>query len=245
MKITSSHINLRGLDFEYRAIGEPASPPLVLLHALSKDASDWDAVAKALGARFRVLALTQRGHGRSCRTPDYSFELMRDDALAFVDALGVERFSLIGHSMGGTVACLMAEAQPDRIQRLVLEDTAPPSGNVRVAEPAAEPPRALRFDWGLMGPLMRQINRPDPSWWEDLPRITAPTLVVAGGRTSRTPETELVALAGRLEDCHVVTLEGAGHQVHQNRLAEFLTAVEEFLEPVTTAWHQPVGAPTA
>jgi pimeloyl-ACP methyl ester carboxylesterase len=61
-------------------------------------------MAPELATRRRVIALDQRGHGASVRTPGYSFEAMRDDLLEFVDQLGLGTFLLMGHSMGGSVA---------------------------------------------------------------------------------------------------------------------------------------------
>lgn len=130
-------ILLTNLTFHYREAGDSHLPPLVLLHALGTDAQDWDEVALMLAERYHVFALDQRGHGESARPGVYSFELMRDDLKAFADALSLERFTLIGHSMGGTVSFLFAEKWPDRIERLVIEDTPPPFMN---GPTLAEPP---------------------------------------------------------------------------------------------------------
>jgi len=81
---------------------------------LGAGADDWVDTAIALSDRRRVIALDQRGHGASARPGFYSFELMRDDLARFIDNLGLLRPVLIGHSMGGTVAYLYAEAFPIR-----------------------------------------------------------------------------------------------------------------------------------
>src|SRR5919112_390397 len=224
-------VRLDGTHFRYRETGDSSGPVLVLLHALGEDAGDWDEVAEALSNRYRVLALDQRGHGRSEYTARYSFELMRDDLRAFVDALGLEQFSLMGHSMGGLVALLFAEEHPDRVQRLVIEDAAPPAGSSDRPEPPPEPPEPVSFDWRVVAPNPRQLNDADPAWWERLPPITAPTLVVGGGSTSHIPQAELEALCKRIPGCRLVTIEGAGHEVHSARHEQFLAVVEEFLAP--------------
>jgi pimeloyl-ACP methyl ester carboxylesterase len=159
-------VRLDGTDFRYRETGDSSGPVLVLLHALGEDASDWDEVAAALSNRYRVLALDQRGHGQSEYTARYSFELMRDDLRDFVDALGLEQFSLMGHSMGGLVALLFAEEHPERVQRLAIEGAAPPAGSDNRPEPPPEPPEPVSFDWRVVAPIRRQLNDADPAWWE-------------------------------------------------------------------------------
>ncbi|WP_353056550.1 alpha/beta fold hydrolase [Solibacillus isronensis] len=101
MEIQEKQIKLNGHTFMYREIGEASAPPIVALHALGKTSESWDQVFTVLGEKYRVLALDQRGHGGSREANTYSFELMCDDLLYFVDALNLGRFTLIGHSMGG------------------------------------------------------------------------------------------------------------------------------------------------
>ena len=228
---TERSVRFDGTLFRYRETGDGSGPVLILLHALGEDAGDWDEVAKALSKRYRVLALDQRGHGQSEYTAHYSFELMRDDLRDFVDVLGLEQFSLMGHSMGGLVALLFAEEHPERVQRLVIEDAAPPAGSSNRPEPPPEPPEPVSFDWRVVAPIRRQLNDADPAWWDRLPRITAPTLVVGGGSTSHIPQEELEALSKRIPGCRLVTIEGAGHEVHSARHEQFLTVVEGFLSP--------------
>jgi pimeloyl-ACP methyl ester carboxylesterase len=219
---------LDGLAFHYRETGDPTAPPLVALHALGSDARTWDAVAVALSDRYRLLALDQRGHGESARPGVYSFELMRDDLARFADALSLRRLTLLGHSMGGTVAYLFAEEWPERLDRLIIEDTPPPSGGPPREVPA-EPPEPVPFDWRLVGPISRQLSEPDQAWWERLSKITAPTLIVAGGTTSPIPADQLAEVARKIPVCRLVTVEGAGHRVHETKPDAFLDVVRGFL----------------
>jgi len=105
-------VDLGGLGFRYWELGSTDATRVLLLHALGRDADDWLAVGRALCDRWRVIALDQRGHGGSARPGAYGFELMRDDLAALVDALSLGRIGMIGHSMGGVVAYLYAEAHP-------------------------------------------------------------------------------------------------------------------------------------
>ncbi|MGH3304718.1 MAG: alpha/beta fold hydrolase [Streptosporangiaceae bacterium] len=80
----------------------------------------------------------------------YSFELMRDDVLDFLDALGLQRVVLIGHSMGGSVALLLAEEHPDRMDRLIVENTPDPFAGGAPVPVRPRPDGPLAFDWPVM-----------------------------------------------------------------------------------------------
>jgi esterase len=217
-------------SFYYREAGDPAAAPVILLHALGRDAQDWDAVAQALAGRFHVFALDQRGHGQSVRPDTYSFESMRDDLHQFASELGFDVFTLIGHSMGGTVALLFAERWPERLKQLVIEDTPPPyHQDPPVPLPPENPPAPVAFDWRLVRPIYEQLRDPDPAWWSSLPAITVPTLLIAGGSASHIPQEKLAEVARLIPTCQLITIE-AGHSVHQNKPAEYLDAVLHFLE---------------
>ena len=86
-------VMLDGLRFHYRDWGDPAAPPLVLLHGFTGNARQWDSFARAMADRYRVLALDQRGHGETDWAPDqdYSAARVHEDFVAFVAALGLER----------------------------------------------------------------------------------------------------------------------------------------------------------
>lgn len=73
-----------------------------------------------------------------------------------------------------------------------------------------------------------QRNTPDPVWWDHMGRITMPTLVVGGGPGSPIPQEQVAAVAARLPDARLVTVD-AGHLVHETRPEEFLAVVEPFL----------------
>ncbi|WP_286228396.1 alpha/beta fold hydrolase [Neobacillus mesonae] len=228
MEIRVNQIELNGLTFQYRECGEPSAPPLVALHALGKSAESWDLVAASLGEKYRVLALDQRGHGGSAKTSTYSFELMCDDLLSFVNALNLDRFTLIGHSMGGTVSYLFAETFPSRIERLIVEDTPPPFPNKPIEIPS-KPSDPLPFDWPVVPSILHQLNEPNPKWWERLTDIIIPTLIIGGG-CSHIPQNKLLEVSKLIPTCDLVTIENAGHHVHEDNLSAFLTAVKSFLD---------------
>ncbi|HEX9066082.1 MAG TPA: alpha/beta fold hydrolase [Streptosporangiaceae bacterium] len=87
------------IDLAYHVSGDEQAPPMVLLHALGERGADWDGVGRRLAERYRVYAPDLRGHGDSDWPGDYSFWLMRDDVLGFLDALGQERIAEAGRLM--------------------------------------------------------------------------------------------------------------------------------------------------
>lgn len=122
-------IELRGLRFHCRdwAGPGPDAQDLVLLHGYTGHARSWDAFAEAIRSEYRVLALDQRGHGETGWAPpdQYGTFEMVADLEAFVAALGLDRFVLLGLSMGGIVAIEYAGRRPPGLERLVIVDIAP------------------------------------------------------------------------------------------------------------------------
>jgi pimeloyl-ACP methyl ester carboxylesterase len=219
--------DVRGIVLAYRVAGDPVGPPMVLLHGLGDDACDWRTVLAALADRHRVYALDLRGHGRSSHPGRYSFELMRDDVLGFLDAVGVERCVLIGHSMGGTVAILLAQDAPHRLTHLILEDSAAPRPGALERPPLAPPATPTPFDFAAVNAIRAQLTDPDPAWWDRTAAVDVPTLVI-GGADSHIPQHLLAEMVGRMPDATLVSV-AAGHNVHRDQPAEFLAAVNGFL----------------
>lgn len=216
-----------GIVIKCRLSGDPDAPAMVLLHALGEQASSWDQVGARFATRFRVVALDLRGHGASTWPGTYSFTLMRDDVLGVLDALALHDLVLIGHSMGGTVAYLVAQAQPRRIARLVVEDVPPPYPRQRPvpARPAGE----LPFDWKVVPAIVEEVNDPSLRWWKHLPDITAPTLLIGGGPTSHIPQHLLVDVSRAVPNCTLVTTS-AGHDVHESHPDAYVETVLDWLD---------------
>ncbi|MFG2981165.1 alpha/beta fold hydrolase [Streptomyces sp. NPDC048258] len=226
--MTEQHtLTANGVRLAYEVAGPAHGDPLVLLPALGETAGDWAPVRDVLARDRRVYALDLRGHGRSERTARYSLELMRDDVLGFLDALGLDRVDLAGHSMGGVVAYLAAQEQPHRVVRLVLEDVPAPFPREAVAP--ERPEGELDFDWAMVLAVRAQLDRPDPAWPAGLGRITAPTLVVAGGPASHVPQDGIAELVRRIPDARMTTVP-VGHLVHAAAPREFTEVVSAFLE---------------
>jgi len=176
---------------------------MVLLHGGGADGSAWGPVVDELAVDWLVYVVDLRGHGASARTPAYSFELMRDDIAGPLQALDLRDVTLVGHSMDGIVAYLVAADLADPVTGLVMEEAPPPSP---MGFPVPDHP--------VRGPIVSQLNEPDPTWWESLSTIACPALVVAGGQPSFLPQELLAAMAERLPRGELVTIP-VGHRVHE------------------------------
>src|SRR5947209_6774024 len=105
--------------------GPPGAPTVILLHALATTAAlSWYPSVGALSERYRVVAFDQRWHGRGIQSDAFRLADCADDVAAVADALGVDRFIVVGYSMGGAVAQLVWKRHRDRVQGLVLAATA-------------------------------------------------------------------------------------------------------------------------
>ncbi|WEY41332.1 alpha/beta hydrolase [Paraburkholderia sp. SUR17] len=116
-----------GLRLRHISWGREDAPPVVMLHGLRSYAYTWEPVAAALADSYRVIALDQRGRGLSNWDPqrNYYAEAYARDLEVLVDALGLRRFVLVGHSMGGANAFVYSGKHPERLAGLVVEDMGP------------------------------------------------------------------------------------------------------------------------
>ncbi|MDE2515955.1 MAG: alpha/beta fold hydrolase [Rhodospirillales bacterium] len=185
-----------------------AALPLVLLHGLFGAARNFGAVQRMLAAGppgRHVLALDLRNHGGSPHDPAMTYPGMAADVRATLDAMGLGRVALLGHSMGGKVAMHLACAAPERIARLIVADIAPiayPPRNRRFAEAllALPLPQGLTraaadaalagsiADAGLRGFLLQNLAlTPAPHWRIGLAEITAALPAIEGWQAPEGP----------------------------------------------------------
>ena len=116
-------IELPHLRLAARVWGDPALPKLLAVHGWLDNAASFDALAPRLCGHFHIVALDLPGHGRSAHRPPglwYHYVDYLGDVLAAADALGWQRFGLLGHSLGGAIASMVAGVEPARIERLLL-----------------------------------------------------------------------------------------------------------------------------
>ena len=215
-----------GVRLAYRAWGPEEAPPVVLLHALGESSADWAQVAAALAPRWRVYAYDQRGHGASDWPGNYTIDQLTADLAAFIDALGLDQVTLVGHSVGAPPAYRYAARHPERVAGLILEDPAPPWP--RAQRTVARPEGPLPFDWDVTA-LSNEFTVPRVDAWRAALRdVRARTLIIAGGPDSHVSQSQLTDMAAEIPGCALITIP-AGHLVHAARPAEFTAALTSFL----------------
>lgn len=122
-------INVGGTRFVYRRLGADAGVPVIFLHHLGAVLDNWDPrVVDGIAAKHPVVTFDNRGVGASeGQTPD-TVTTMADDAIAFVRALGFDQVDLLGFSLGGFVAQVIAQQEPQLVRKIILAGTGPAGG---------------------------------------------------------------------------------------------------------------------
>ena len=109
----------------HRDLGGADKPPLVILHGLLGSSRNWQMAGRDLAAAYHVFALDLRNHGSSLHADTMTYPEMMADVLEWLDGQRMGPVTLLGHSMGGKVAMLLACQHPGRVKRLVVVDIAP------------------------------------------------------------------------------------------------------------------------
>ena len=115
-------VNIGNLELSYRNWA-PEGRQILMLHGLASNARIWDLLAPILAKNFSVIAVDQRGHGKSDK-PDtgYDFDTVTNDVVGFINALKLKHPIVVGHSWGGSVALCLATQRPDLISGLCFVD---------------------------------------------------------------------------------------------------------------------------
>jgi 3-oxoadipate enol-lactonase len=167
-----------GTRIHYEVTGRPGATPILMIQGLGASKNAWNLQRIAMATRFRSISLDNRGAGRSDKpTQPFTLEQMADDAIAVLDAAGIETAHVVGASMGGVISQIIAVKYPHRVRSLTLvctacrnhpwrqellqswAHTAEEKGMIEVGKEAAQwvmSPRSFRrlvpaFTW--MGPL--------------------------------------------------------------------------------------------
>ena len=239
-------------------------PPVVLLHGLFGAARNFGAVQRALSPRFRVIAIDARDHGASPHAPGMTYETLAADMLETLDAAGITRAAVIGHSMGGKTAMTAALLAPERTARLLVADIAPVPyhhGNASVATALraiplhpgltrAEAEAALTGAVPLASVRAFLIQNlqfgPSPRWRIGLEEIAAaipdlegwrtppgtypgPALFVSGAQSDYVLPEHRPLIRALFPASRFVSVKNAGHWLHADNPAGFLSVVEAFL----------------
>lgn len=100
-------------------------PALIILHGLLGSSDNWHTFAKALSNERRVYTLDARNHGRSPHDPIFTYQAMAEDVREFMKDRGIDEATIMGHSMGGKTAMMLALDSPALVERLIVVDIAP------------------------------------------------------------------------------------------------------------------------
>ena len=104
---------------------EGSGRPLIILHGFLGMSDNWKTLGKQFSANFQVHILDLRNHGRSLHSEDFSYEIMVQDVFEYCQAHQLEHINIIGHSMGGKVAMLLATTHPELVHKLIVADIGP------------------------------------------------------------------------------------------------------------------------
>jgi esterase len=143
----STFLTVNGLRLHYFDWGNAGALPVVCVHGYTSSAEAFHAPARYFQDRFHLIAPDVRGHGASAWSPTgaYQYSDQVSDLEGFVTQLGLERFALIGTSMGGIIAMAYAGAHPERLARLVINDIGPDAevGSQRITQMVGDRPEVF------------------------------------------------------------------------------------------------------
>ena len=242
-------IDVGGHALRVDAGGAAGPPHFVCLHGLVDTLEIWDGLRAPLGERGRVVCVDQRGHGESDAPPGpYRREDLASDVVGVLDALGLARAVLVGHSMGGIVAMTTALAVPQRVSGLVLIGTASrcnertakwyeriakageAAGTDGLARAIYGENAGKRVDGDAQG--IAHVTRTLQSLFDDpltpkLAELRCPTLLLVGEKDPMGPKASSI-IAEQLGDATLEVVPGCGHWVHVEQPAVVIAAYDRF-----------------
>lgn len=264
---SAGSVKTNGITMHYYRTGGD-KPPLVLAHGLTDNGLCWKPIAMVLAERYDCIMPDARGHGfSSAPESGYTNAEHAADYAGLIEALGLDRPAMLGHSMGGGTTTQLAASYGQLIRGALLEDppwrprSAPIGGPESVARAEAwradvlanrqltvidliNKGRADRAAWpdaefdGWSG-AKQQV---DPNavdyarvssvpWWETVPQISCPTLLIIGDveRGAIVDEATATAVAALNPTIQVAHVPGAGHNIRREQPARYLEVVQQFL----------------
>jgi pimeloyl-ACP methyl ester carboxylesterase len=249
-------IRANGLDVGYDVHG--AGPPLVLLHgATSLGREDYAAQLPAMSKAFLVHLPDARGHGRTRwdAADGFEYRWLVDDLAAFVDALGLDSFHLVGFSMGGMTALQFGARHPERLRTLVVVGiTTHREPRASVGRRLMDPQVILARDPAFAARLSRRHDQGqgEGAWQRLLPAIAAdiaaqplltpaelhgidcPAMVVCGDRDPFVPTEHAAGLARQFPAGRLFIAPDSGHEVMSRRPGLFNEAMAGFYRATET-----------
>lgn len=234
---TEQTVTVDGADLHVESVGDPSLPPVLLLHGGMGSKDDFAELVPRLALTNRVISVDSRGHGRSTfGNAALSYGRLERDAVAVLDALGLEQVAIVGFSDGGIVGYRLAAHHPQRVASLTT----------------------IGADWNLLPDSKAFLATVTPDWWrernpegpyseaaysalspapdfgrlvtesvamwtdnvsedgypvEDVSLISCSVTLVRGADDRLSSHDLAVALQQRLPDAQLHELDGAGHEV--------------------------------
>jgi pimeloyl-ACP methyl ester carboxylesterase len=245
----TTKIDVGGHQLRYRSEGE-GDRTIVLLHGFAETIAIWEKLLPELSGLGRLLVLEQRAHGwSSAPEPPYVWEDLAGDVLKALDGLGIAKATLIGHSLGGIVALMVAKIAPERVDELVLIGTTTEStaGQQKSLDEIVKSGRMNGLEGlahAIWGPMSRKRVEGQPVGLTEVARllqhlgqesltpglasIRTRTLCLAGTDDSGWPDA-VAKVVGALGSAESEGIEGADHWPHQRRPAETAAVIRRFL----------------
>jgi 2-hydroxymuconate-semialdehyde hydrolase len=241
-------------------VDQGEGPVVLLVHGTAGTTLDWEtSVLSDLAQTHRVIAVDLYGMGFSDRDDafKYGFTLWSDQLAGTLDALGIERVSAVGQSLGGAAVTVFAGRYPYRVDRVVSVDSGPwlppfmllmltPGiGEMILGRSAYWPERPdqptryaerMRQVYGIRGTrqhLLRAIRGQfldGREYFRGLSQVQCPVLLVHGSADDIIPVRAAAALRRLLKDSELVVIEGAGHFSMQDAPQRFVQEVERFID---------------
>ncbi|MCX6024166.1 MAG: alpha/beta hydrolase [Chloroflexi bacterium] len=244
---------VNGIELYYEERGQ--GEPLVLAHGAGGNHESWEQQLPAFGARYRVITFDHRAFGQSRDVNGLGAAAFVDDLRGLMEHLGIERFLLVGQSMGGFTSLAFARAYPERVRALVLADT---TGGLHYEDPVLlrlmddNRPADFALTRNPVGVVYRTRNPQGAARYVAIagrnpPRSGAfldafpmprgalppaefhvPTLCIVGSLDAIFPPTSIEYVAAQLPDSRLVEVPECGHSVYFENPAAFNRLVLEF-----------------
>jgi len=115
------------MKLHYRSYGAEFSPVLIILHGLLGSSDNWHSFGQKFSEQFHTFTLDARNHGRSPHCDIFNYQVMAEDVIEFIEEHKLSSIFLLGHSMGGKTAALIALLHPELVDKLIVVDIAPKS----------------------------------------------------------------------------------------------------------------------
>jgi pimeloyl-ACP methyl ester carboxylesterase len=206
--VPTTYVETDGVRFAYRRFGRTGKTPVVFIQHFRGTMDNHDpAITDQLADEREIILFDNRGVGSTNGIARETVDDMARDTASFIDALGLSTVDLLGHSMGGEVAQMLALARPELVRAPISAETALAHGTAA-----------------------RVFGRPSTDGYADLRRIARPTLVVNGSDDIVIPTVNSFILQQHIPNAKLVLYPDSNHGAHYQFHEDFVAQVKLFLD---------------